>query len=151
MREWYFGSHRRRELGHAEDVRVRLCDETRNGREVGVSHLDVRDDNPQRSLRVPIRRRRGGKQRNPEHGDVDERERGSHASQPGPPQHEGDESRPDEHDEVLQAKDVSELEHPRHPVEQPDERRQADEKDKPSYRASQESHRSGPDPQRRSL
>ena len=139
--------HRRGELGHAEDVRVRLCDETRNRREVGVSHFDVRDDKPQRSLRVPIRRSRGGKQRNPEHSHVDERKRASDASQPGPPQHEGDESRPDEHGDVLQAKDVRELEHPRHPVEQSEERRQADEQDQPPYRASQESHRSGPDPQ----
>jgi hypothetical protein len=138
--------HRPGQLGHAEDVRVRLCDEMRNRREVGVSHFDVRNDETQRSLRVAIRRHRGGTQRNPEHDDVDEREHGGHASKPGPPQREGDERRPDEHGDILQPKDIRELEHPRHPVEQSEERCQSDEQNEPPHRTSQESHRSGPHP-----
>ena len=85
------------------------------------------------------RRRRG--QRDPEHGDVDERERRCQHRKPRPSQRERHEAGPEEQGEVLQPEDVGELEHPRHAVEQSEQRRQADEQDEPGHHRSHKAHR----------
>ena len=90
---------------------------------------------------VLVRRRRVGSERNPEHCDVDERERGRHKGKPRPAQRERREGCSDEQRQVLQAEHVRELEHPGDAVEQPEERRQTDEQDEPRHHRSQKAHR----------
>jgi hypothetical protein len=121
--------HFRRQLDNAEQVRLRLLDESLDRGKSGVARLDVRDDEPERRLRPPGRSRRGSHKGNPDHSNVDCCKRCGQSGESQPSQHKAGESRSHEHGDVLHSKQVGGLEHPHVSIQQPEQRRRADQRD----------------------